>query len=42
MEIRRELAEAYPDRYRSDLANSLSILGVRFWELGKHIQGATS
>jgi tetratricopeptide (TPR) repeat protein len=35
MEIRRELAAAYPDRYRPDLAGSLSNLGVRFSELGR-------
>ena len=33
--IRRELAEAYPDRYQPDLAASLSNLGGRFWELGR-------
>ncbi|MGV9774253.1 tetratricopeptide repeat protein, partial [Streptosporangium sp. NPDC003464] len=32
--IYRELAEAYPDRYRPDLATSLSNLGVRFSALG--------
>ncbi len=33
--IRRELAAAYPDRYRHDLAISLSNLGNRFSELGR-------
>jgi tetratricopeptide (TPR) repeat protein len=33
--IRRELAAAYPDRYRPDLADSLSNLGITFWELGR-------
>ena len=33
--IRRELAAASPDRYRPDLATSLSNLGVRFSELGR-------
>ena len=33
--IRRELAAAYPDRYRPDLARSLTNLGVRFSELGR-------
>ena len=35
MEIRRELAAAYPDRYRPDLASSLSNLGVLFSALGR-------
>ena len=35
MAIRRELAEACPDRYRPDLAASLSNLGVWFFELGR-------
>jgi tetratricopeptide (TPR) repeat protein len=35
VEIRRELAAAYPDRYRPDLAASLSNLGVWFSELGR-------
>ena len=35
MEIWRELAAAYPDRYRPDLAASLSNLGVRFSALGR-------
>ncbi|GAA1517364.1 hypothetical protein GCM10009677_58350 [Sphaerisporangium rubeum] len=33
--IRRELAELYPDRYRPDLADSLSNLGITFSELGR-------
>jgi len=33
--IRRDLAAANPDRYRPDLARSLSNLGVRFSELGR-------
>ena len=33
--IQRELAAAYPDRYRPDLATSLSNLGVTFSELGR-------
>ena len=33
--IRRELAEAYPDRYRPDLATSLSNLGSTFSALGR-------
>ncbi|MGN9789116.1 tetratricopeptide repeat protein [Nonomuraea sp. ZG12] len=33
--IYRELAAAYPDRYRPDLADSLTNLGVRFSELGR-------
>ena len=33
--IYRELAEANPDRYRPDLAPSLSNLGVRFSALGR-------
>ena len=32
---RRELAAASPDRYRPDLATSLSNLGIRFSELGR-------
>ena len=35
MAICRELAAAYPDRYRPDLARSLTNLGVRFSELGR-------
>jgi hypothetical protein len=35
VEIRRELAASYPDRYRPDLAGSLSNLGNRFSELGR-------
>ena len=35
MEIYRELAAAYPDRYRPDLARSLSNLGIPFSELGR-------
>ena len=31
----RELAAASPDRYRPDLARSLSNLGIRFSELGR-------
>ncbi len=33
--IRRELAQASPDRYRPDLARSLDNLGVRFSALGR-------
>ena len=33
--IRRQLAAAYPDRYRPDLADSLNNLGVRLSELGR-------
>ena len=33
--IRRELAEANPDRYRPDLAASLTNLGITFSELGR-------
>ena len=33
--IRRELAAAYPDRYRPDLAASLTNLGIRFSALGR-------
>ena len=33
--IRRELAAAKPDRYRPDLASSLTNLGIRFSELGR-------
>ncbi|MEV0619341.1 tetratricopeptide repeat protein, partial [Nonomuraea sp. NPDC050404] len=33
--ILRELAAAYPDRYRPDLATSLTNLGNRFLELGR-------
>ena len=35
MAIYRELAAAYPDRYRPDLATSLTNLGIRFSELGR-------
>jgi tetratricopeptide (TPR) repeat protein len=35
VEIRRELAAAYPDRYRRDLAASLSNLGADVSELGR-------
>ena len=35
MEIYRELAAAYPDRYRPDLAISLSNLGAQFSELDR-------
>ncbi|MFF4241197.1 tetratricopeptide repeat protein, partial [Actinomadura geliboluensis] len=35
LQIYRELAEAYPDRYRLDLALSLSELGNRYSELGR-------
>jgi len=33
--IHRELAAASPDRYRPDLAGSLTNLGVRLWALGR-------
>ncbi|WP_433221798.1 hypothetical protein [Microtetraspora malaysiensis] len=33
--IRRELADSYPDRYRPDLAASLSNLGIRFSKLDR-------
>ena len=35
VEIYRELADAYPDRYRPDLAASMSNLGIRLSELGR-------
>ena len=39
VQIRRELAAAYPDRYRADLATSLSNLGARYSTLGRPIEG---
>jgi tetratricopeptide (TPR) repeat protein len=40
--IRRELAEAYPDRYRPGVAASLSNLGVCFYELGRAAEALPS
>jgi uncharacterized protein HemY len=34
-EIRRELAAAYPDRYRPDLARSLRVLAHALDDLGR-------
>ncbi|MFI7035042.1 tetratricopeptide repeat protein, partial [Microbispora rosea] len=35
VEIRRELAATYPDRYRHDLAASLTNLGITYSEVGR-------
>jgi hypothetical protein len=39
VEIRRELAAASPDRYRPDLAQSLTNLGVLLTQLGRPAEG---
>jgi len=36
--VRRELAEALPDRYSADLASSLGYLGIRYAESGRPAQ----
>jgi hypothetical protein len=38
----RELAAAYRDRYRPDLARSLSILGILLSELGRDREAAAA
>ncbi|GLW25329.1 molecular chaperone Tir [Microbispora amethystogenes] len=42
VDIRRELATAHPDRYRPDLATSLTNLGIRLAELGRPADALTA
>jgi hypothetical protein len=42
VEIRRELAAAYPDRYRPDLATSLRVLALALDGLGRTAEAETA